>query len=259
MAVNNSLQKATPKNEKVRSFEVNGETVELSPSTVRKYLVNGNGNVTDQEVVMFINLCRYQKLNPLVKDAYLIKYGNQPATIVTGKDAILKRAMRNPRYEGHQAGVIVMDEESGQMEYRVGSFVLPHELLIGGWAKTFVKGHAVPIESAVDFNEYAGKKSNGELNSMWASKPGTMIRKVALVTSMREAFPEDLGGLYAAEEVNADIDESAMAPVEMSGEIVEPEAPDPTQEVVDVFPEDMEPIPEGEVAQTTMDDLEGVF
>lgn len=258
MAVNNSLQKATPKNEKVRSFEVNGETVELSPSTVRKYLVNGNGNVTDQEVVMFINLCRYQKLNPLVKDAYLIKYGNQPATIVTGKDAILKRAMRNPRYEGHQAGVIVMDEESGQMEYRVGSFVLPHELLIGGWAKTFVKGHAVPIESAVDFNEYAGKKSNGELNSMWASKPGTMIRKVALVTSMREAFPEDLGGLYAAEEVNADIDESTMAPVQMPGETERSEDTDLRPEIIDVPSQELEQVQE-EPTQTTMDDLEGVF
>ena len=36
--------------------------------------------------------------------------------------------------------------------------------------------------------------------SNWASKPATMIRKVALVQALREAFPEDLQGMYSIEE-----------------------------------------------------------
>ena len=74
-------------------FSANGEKVKLSPAIVRNYLVNGNGQITDQEVVYFINLCKSQGLNPFIKDCYLIKYGNTtPAQMVVSKDVFLKRA-----------------------------------------------------------------------------------------------------------------------------------------------------------------------
>ena len=40
------------------------------------------------------------------------------------------------------------------------------------------------------------------MNSQWKSKPATMIRKVAVVQALREAFPEDFGGLYSEEELS---------------------------------------------------------
>lgn len=232
MAVNNQLARQ-PMADKSITYQVNGENITLSPSIVRNYLVNGNGNVTDQEVAYFLNLCKYQRLNPLVRECYLIKYGNQPATMVTGKDALLKRAMRNPKYKGHEAGVIVMDRETGKLEYRVGSLVLPNEDLVGGWAKTYVEGYSIPIEASVSFREFAGFKGDGQLNSMWAGKPGTMIRKTALVTSLREAFPEDLGGLYDQSEMGLEIDESAMAPVEVPIETEVPQTMDAPQNTVE--------------------------
>lgn len=208
MAVANSMQIRQNDN-KVVEYQVGGASVRLTPTMVKAYLTNGDGRVTEQEVAMFINLCKYQKLNPLIKDAYLIKYGDKPATIVTSKDAIMKRAMRNPNYAGHQAGIIVQTAD-GSLDYRTGAFTLPREKIIGGWARTYVKGYEIPIETAVSFEEYAGRKKNGELNSMWAGKPGVMIRKVALVASMREAFPDDLQGMYASEETGADIDDTMV-------------------------------------------------
>ena len=184
-------------------YECGGQIVKISPNLIKKYLVNGNGAVTDQEVMMFLSLCKFQKLNPFLREAYLIKYGNQPATIVTGKEALQKRAMRNPNYAGLEAGVVVSFPETGQMENRVGTIVLDGEDLVGGWAKVYVKGWEHPLTVTVAFNEYVGRKSNGEINSQWATKPATMIRKVALVQALREAFPEDLAGMYAAEEVGA--------------------------------------------------------
>lgn len=53
MAIQNSLVKKN-KDEQVSEFEVGGKTVRLSPAIVKNYLVNGNGNITMQEVVMFI-------------------------------------------------------------------------------------------------------------------------------------------------------------------------------------------------------------
>ena len=138
MAVNNSIAQNASKEKAIEYSTANGDNVKLSPSIVRNFLTNGNGNVSDQEVAYFINLCKYQRLNPLIKEAYLIKYGNQPATIVTGKDAILKRAMRNPAYAGQQAGVVIYNSETGELENRMGSLVMKGEQLVGGWAKVYV-------------------------------------------------------------------------------------------------------------------------
>ena len=181
-------------------YEANGELVKLSPATVRKYLVSGGGNVSDQEVMMFLSLCRYQHLNPFLKEAYLIKYGsNDPATIVVGKDVFTKRADATPTYGGKQAGIIVLDK-NGEVKEREGALVLPNETLVGGWAKIFIKGHDTPEYASVSFDEYVGKKKSGEINGQWSKKPATMIRKVAVVQALREAFPDRFQGMYAQEE-----------------------------------------------------------
>lgn len=87
MAVQNSLaQNVVDVSNKTVEYECNGQMVKLSPNIIKQYLVSGNGRVTDQEVVMFLNLCKFQKLNPFLREAYLIKFGSQPATIVTGKE-----------------------------------------------------------------------------------------------------------------------------------------------------------------------------
>jgi len=203
MAVNNSLTQASKdKREAALTFEYesNGEKVKLSPATVRSYLVRGGGNVTDQEVMMFMTLCKYQHLNPFLNEAYLIKFGNSPATLVTGKDVFTKRAKKNANYKGKAAGIIVCDE-NGVVTEREGTFKLPNEELVGGWAKVYINGYEQPEYASVSFDEYVGKKSNGEVNNQWATKPATMIRKVALVQALREAFPDDYEGLYAQEEI----------------------------------------------------------
>ena len=232
-AINNNLGPKKPMADKPIEYKCGEETVKLSPSIIKKYLVNGNGDVTDQEVVMFLNLCRFQHLNPFLREAYLIKFGNQPATIVTGKDAITKRAMRNPKFGGQQAGVVIFHNDRNELEYRNGSLVIDGEQLVGGWAKVYVKDYEVPIEAVVSYQEYVGTTKNGEINSQWSKKPATMIRKVALVQALREAFPEDLGGLYASEEMNIDLDETATAaPVEIpqEGNIMDAPTEQPKQQ-----------------------------
>lgn len=200
MAVANSLQ-AQKKDNGVFEYIANGEKIKLSSTMVKKYLVSGNADrVTDQEVMMFMTLCKYQHLNPFLREAYLIKYGNSPATIVTGKDTFTKRANKNPNYLGKQAGIIVINEE-GEVINREGTFRLPNEEIVGGWAKIFIKDRE-PEYNTVSFNEYVGRKSDGSINNQWATKPATMIRKVAIVQALRECFPEDFGGMYSPEEMS---------------------------------------------------------
>lgn len=188
----------------------NGSVVKLSPGIVRQYLVSGKGNVSDQEVMLFLMLCKQQKLDPFQKDAYLIKYSdNDPATIVVGKDTFLKRAEGNADFRGFEAGVILLGDD-GQIVEREGSFMRPEEgLPVGGWGRVYKEGRSVPYYASVSFEEYAGRKSDGDLNRQWKSKPATMIRKVALVQALREAFPKSFSGLYDQAEMGGEEPESA--------------------------------------------------
>ena len=245
MAVNNSIAKKTNQNDLTFTYEAGGDKVTLSPSMVQKYLVSGDkGNVTEQEILMFISLCKYQKLNPFLREAYCIKYGSQPATMVVGKDVFVKRARRSADFDGYSAGIIVLKED-GTTEEREGSFVLPKEKIIGGWARVFVKNMITPYYDAVAFDEYAGRKKDGSLNSQWASKPATMIRKVALCHALREAFPDDFSGLYDASEMKIDSSELSEIPVKVSEpvkEVVEEiKEVEKVEEPIEVKEEDLNP------------------
>lgn len=176
-------------------FEVEGREIKLTPNILKEYIVGDQSvNITNQEFKMFAELCQVRKLNPFLKEAYLIKYGNQPAQQVVGKDAILKRAILNKDFNGREQGIIVINLK-GEIEQRKGTFRLDDEKLVGGWAKVYRKNWDHPVEITVSFNEVAQKKKDGSLNSNWATKGATMVEKVALVRALRETFTEDLGGM----------------------------------------------------------------
>lgn len=157
--------------------------IKLTPAIIKKYLVRGDPqHITDQEIAFFMKLCEFQQLNPWLNEAYIIKYGTAPATLVTGIEAFLKRASRNKKYRGHKVSCL------GEVPD------------ITAVAEVYVEGFFNPVSVEVEYKEYVGKKKDGTINKMWAGKPKTMTKKVALCQALRQAFPEDLGGLYTEEE-----------------------------------------------------------
>jgi phage recombination protein Bet len=200
------------------SYEVSGQKIELTPGIIKQYIVSGDKNVTNEEIGMFMMLCKSQGLNPFIKEAHLIKFGSRPATMIVGKDAFTKRANRNSDYEGSEEGIIIVNLKN-EVEYREGSFYIKNsEVLAGRWAKVHVKGKKFAKMITVAYDEYEGKKADGKPNSNWATRPATMIRKVALVQALREAFPDDFAGMYAAEEMGIDESELNHAPVNVEEE-----------------------------------------
>lgn len=209
----NQNQQMQKKQEQSTTYEVNGLQVTLTPQIVKNYLVSGDKDrVTIQEVAMFINLCKFSGLNPWLKEAYCIKYGNEPATMVVGKEAFQKRSENHPAFDGCESGIMVMHPEVGEIEYRKGCFRMTEEMIIGGWAEVWRKDRTHSTRIEVSFDEYAGRKKDGSLNGQWSKKPGTMIRKVALVQALREAFPNSFGGMYSAEEQGAVEPEFTVVP-----------------------------------------------
>lgn len=175
-------------------YQVAGQDVKLSYQIVRDYLTKGNGTVTDQDLTQFISICKYNELNPFLNEAYLVKFGNQPAQMIVSREALMKRAEAHPQYAGIKGGIIVQTKE-GAIEKRIGTFHLKEETLVGGWAEVYRKDRDFPTEATVSFWEYDKKQST------WNEKPGTMIAKVAKVQALREAFPSQLGAMYTQEEV----------------------------------------------------------
>lgn len=220
-------------------YDIDGEQIKLTPSIVQKYIVgDDNGQITLPEFKFFTELCKVRKLNPFLKEAYCIKFGSNPAQIVVGKDAVLKRAVLNPNFDGIESGVIVQAIETGEIIERKGTFYIKNEeRLVGGWAKVYRKDWSHPTYCSVSFDEVAQKTKEGYLNKQWATKGGTMVEKVAKVRALRETFVEDLGGMYEADEMPLPVNNE---PVYSEPEIItqeEPEIvsqPEPENESIDV-------------------------
>lgn len=181
-------------------YKIDDTEIKLTPKIVQDYIVSGSAAITMPEFKMFTELCKVRKLNPFLKEAYLIKFGSQPAQMVVGKDAILKRAISNKAFDGREQGIIVLNAK-GEIEERKGTFKLKEEQLVGGWAKVYRKDWSHPVYITVSFDEVAQRKNDGALNSNWATKGATMVEKVALVRGLREAFVEDVGGMIDEDEV----------------------------------------------------------
>lgn len=187
----------------VEITDAGGQHFSVSFDDVRNFICP---KATDAECKIFLETCRSYHLNPFTKEAYLIHYDNNsedtPSTIVLGKNCYMQMAERHPAFDGFEAGVIVLAD--GQIEYREGSITYENEELLGGWAKVYRKDRTRPSYDEVKLSEYDTSKS------LWAKKPATMIRKVALVHALRETFPSTYGLLYDESEITVDAESTAQ-------------------------------------------------
>lgn len=174
-------------------YQVAGNDVALSFDIVRNYLTKGNGQVSDQDIVQFISICKFNQLNPFLNEAFLVKFGQQPAQMIVSKEAFFKRADASEQYEGFKAGIIIIrDNQIVEVE---GCFYNEKtDVLVGGWCEVYRSDRKFPIVAKVNLSEYDKKQS------IWDEKKSTMISKIAKVQALREAFPAQLGAMYTQEE-----------------------------------------------------------
>ena len=198
-----AMQAASP-SVPVEITGADGQHFTVSFGDVRNFICP---KATDAECKIFLETCKQYHLNPFTKEAYLIHYDNKnedtASTIVLGKNCYLQMAERHPNYDGFEAGVIVLDTAVGEVIHREGSIVFDGEELLGGWAKVYRKDRTRASYEEVKLSEYDTGKS------LWNDKKATMIRKVALVHALREAFPSTFGALYDESEVRVDAESTA--------------------------------------------------
>lgn len=193
-------------------YNTMGQEIRLNANIVRNYLTKGNGKVSDQEILQFISICKYQQLNPFLNEAYLVKFannrgGDDTAQIIVSKEAFMKRAEGCEQYRGFKAGLIL--KRGTECVYEEGEFMRDGDVLLGGWAEVHRSDRDFPIKSFVNLKDYDKGRST------WNAIKCTMIRKVALMHALREAFPAQLGAMYTSDEsIKTNIEDAQFVDVE---------------------------------------------
>lgn len=204
-------------------YQTDRGRVEISIPEIKRHFCP---QATDAEAYVFLEHCVRYRANPFLREIYLIKYGNNPAQIVVGKDYFVKRAAQHPMYAGYHAGTVTINKQ-GQVIYREGAMVFPGETLHGAWCDVHRRDWPKPLRTEALFSEYTTGQSN------WKSKPATMITKVPISQGHRAAFPDLFQGLYEPEEMGVATDEEGDPRViEARAQTV---AAGPTQTVVGVI------------------------
>lgn len=173
----------------------------LTKETIKKFLCP---NASDQELMMGLQIAKTFNLNPLKREVYFVKYGNNPMQVLTGYEVYLKRAERSGQYNG-------LDITS-QGSLSTGD--------LKAIVKVYRKDWTNPLSHEVYYSEYVQTKQDGTPNRFWKEKPITMIKKVAVSQAFRMAFPDEFDGMpYTADEV---VDQEKIIDVKTEEKTPEP-------------------------------------
>lgn len=133
--------------------------------------------LTEPEFVLFAEMCRATGLNPATKEIWAIKAGGR-LQLMTGINGFLKIANSHPQFDGMEV-----------------TFEWDGKQLISSTVKVYRKDRRFPSVATAYWNEYAKQ------TPIWRSMPTVMLSKCAKSLAIREAFINELGGLYTAEEM----------------------------------------------------------
>ena len=182
----------------------NGDEMKLTFNAVRKYLVTGKSElVTEQELLFFMHMCKARKLNPFLRQCWLIKYSSEAAQIVESIHHKRAKAMDNPTCEGWEKGIIILDKD-GNIKRSTG-LILEGETLIGGWFKATPKGWKVPYELEINIDGYIKKTKEGSTTAFWSKeKQPSQIMKVVESQGLSALWGNSTGATYIEEELQVD-------------------------------------------------------
>ncbi len=192
----------------VRQDAMSNEAVELIKATIAK-------GATDSELKLFLYQCERTGLDPLAKQIYSIKRAGKMVTQI-GIDGARLVAQRSGRYAG-QDGPYWCGED-GQWTDVWLSDNAPRAAKVNVYLMGVDRG----TPGVAHWREYAQTSSD-----MWRKMPALMLAKCAEMLALRKAFPQELSGLYTAEEMSqADnvIEVTGREIESATGEIVDTQA-----------------------------------
>lgn len=199
-----------------RAMIFSREEIELLKRTIAK-------DATDDELNLFLYQCKRTRLDPMTRQCYFMRrsaYDKKQEryvdsfTFETSIDGFRLIAERTDKYAGQiapQWADVRVPTDGGPPVirwYEVWPFAerTPYAARVGVCRKDF----DAPLYAVARWDAYVqlvdvweGKRKTGEkrLNAMWEKRGAEQLAKCAEALALRQAFPNELSGVYSSEEM----------------------------------------------------------
>jgi len=173
----------------------------------------GVEKVNESDLAVFFHQCVRTGLDPFAKQVYLVgrwdgRAQSMKYTIQTGIDGYRLIAERTGAYAG--------SDES----WVEGANGLPTSATVSVYK--VIERVRCAFTATAHWSEYCQTTKDGRPMGLWAKMPHRMLAKCAEALALRKAFPQDLAGVYTAEEMSqADSEPRESAPAAIESRVID--------------------------------------